>query len=75
MKILLFGQLKERLNADYIVIDHVVNSDKLMTRLLADYPSLADVSFRLAVDKNIVTEKVDLQENSEIALLPPFSGG
>jgi len=75
LKILLFGQLKERLAADFIELDGVEDSDILMTKLKNDFPALTDISFRIAVDKNLISEKVLLNEKSEVALLPPFSGG
>ena len=74
-RILLFGQLKERLGADFIEIEGVMDSDMLMVKLKSEFPVLSDISFRLAVDKNLVSEKVVLSEKSEVALLPPFSGG
>ena len=75
IKILLFGQLKERLGADFIEVDGAVDSDLLMVKLKSEFPVLSDISFRVAVDKNLVSEKVVLSEKSEVALLPPFSGG
>lgn len=74
-RILLFGQLKERLGADFIEIEGVGDSDLLMVKLKNEFPVLSDISFRVAVDKNLVSEKVVLSEKSEVALLPPFSGG
>lgn len=74
-RILLFGQLKERLDADFIEIEGVMDSDMLMVKLRSEFPVLSDISFRVAVDKNLVSEKVVLSEKSEVALLPPFSGG
>lgn len=75
IKILLFGQLKERLGADFIEVDGAVDSDLLIVKLKSEFPVLSEISFRLAVDKNLVSEKVVLSEKSEVALLPPFSGG
>ncbi len=75
VKVLLFGQLKETLNAEFIEIDGVDNSDILMTKLKSEHPKLTAISFRIAVDKNLVSEKVVLNDTSEVALLPPFSGG
>ena len=75
IKILLFGQLKERLGADFIEVDGAVDSDLLIVKLKSEFPVLSDISFRVAVDKNLVSEKVVLSEKSEVALLPPFSGG
>jgi molybdopterin converting factor small subunit len=74
-KILLFGQLKEKLGADFIEIESVIDSNVLMEKLRSEYPVLSDISFRIAVDKNLISEKVLLNEKSEVALLPPFSGG
>ena len=75
IKILLFGQLKERLGADFIEVEGAVDSDMLMYKLKREFPVLSDISFRVAVDKNLVSGKVVLSEKSEVALLPPFSGG
>jgi sulfur-carrier protein len=74
-KILLFGQLKEKLGADFIEIESVIDSNVLMEKLRSEFPVLSDISFRIAVDKNLISEKVLLNEKSEVALLPPFSGG
>jgi molybdopterin synthase sulfur carrier subunit len=75
IKVLLFGQLKERLNTDFLEIDGAEDSDILLAKLKSKFPSLANMSFRVAVDKNLIFEKVILTERSEVALLPPFSGG
>lgn len=74
-KILLFGQLKEKLKVDYLEIESVEDSDILLDKLKDEFPILGDLSFRVAVDKNLISEKVTLSEGSEVALLPPFSGG
>lgn len=74
-KILLFGQLKEKLKADYLEIESAGDSDILLDKLKDEFPILGDLSFRVAVDKNLISEKVTLSEGSEVALLPPFSGG
>ena len=75
IKILLFGQLKEKLDADFIEIESMEDSDLLLAKLKSDFPVLANISFRIAVDKNLISGKVMLNEKSEVALLPPFSGG
>ena len=74
-KILLFGQLKEKLKADFLEIDSAGDSDILLDKLKDEFPILGDMSFRVAVDKNLISEKVTLSQGSEVALLPPFSGG
>lgn len=39
------------------------------------YPDLAQASFTVAVDQQIAEETKDISGASEVALLPPFSGG
>jgi molybdopterin converting factor small subunit len=75
IKILLFGQLKEALSADFIEMEGVEDSDILMGKLKIQFPKLADISFRIAVNKNLISSKTVITSTSEVALLPPFSGG
>ena len=39
------------------------------------YPQLQGFIFKIAVNQNITEENIELSENDEIALLPPFAGG
>jgi molybdopterin synthase sulfur carrier subunit len=43
--------------------------------LIATYPSIKDAKFVISVDKKITVENTAIDTTSEIALLPPFSGG
>jgi len=36
---------------------------------------LANLKFKLAVNRHLIHETTELKGNEEIALLPPFSGG
>ena len=51
------------------------DTDALIDILHAQYPQLKKSTFRIAVDKKIIAEKIEISDQSEIALLPPFSGG
>ena len=36
---------------------------------------MINVKYRIAIDKKIITSNTAITETSDIALLPPFSGG
>lgn len=48
---------------------------ELNESLLARFPRLAAVSYRLSVNRQLITENRQLLDGDEIALLPPFAGG
>ncbi len=53
----------------------VQDTDTLKTVLHRQYPALATVRYAIAVDKKIITGNTPVSGATEIALLPPFSGG
>jgi sulfur-carrier protein len=75
MSIMVFGQLAEITGSSAISIEKVDDTDALQETLHKLYPSLKQKTFLIAVDKKIVDKKSEISNNSEIALLPPFSGG
>ena len=55
---------------------HEVNdTNELVDKLQSIYPRLTESNYVIAVDRNIIQENTMLQQNAEVALLPPFSGG
>lgn len=74
MQILLFGQLAD-IVGNQVTIDGVTDTDCLIKALLKKHPGLADLKYVIAVDKKVITSNQNLNENSVVALLPPFSGG
>jgi sulfur-carrier protein len=75
IKIMVFGQLKEAFGSDSISIENIEDSTQLTDALLLQYPQLKDLSFRIAIDKNLIYTQTPISSSSIIALLPPFSGG
>lgn len=75
IEIRIFGSLVDDLGAEKITLDNVHDSDDLLSMLYFKYPSLEAKKFMIAVDKKIIHSKTELNSTSEIALLPPFSGG
>ncbi len=72
--IIIFGQLCDLLGENLIVHD-IADTDSLTAVLNERFPELADARYMMAVNKKLVTENVTLNNNSTVALLPPFSGG
>lgn len=75
MEILVFGQLRDIIGSARLVIDVLPDTAALHKRLIEEYPSLRNYTFRIAVDGKLTDGKVLIFPGSSIALLPPFSGG
>lgn len=75
LTILTFGQIADITGAPEISIPEVADTDQLRNYLAGRYPALTELSFLVTVDKQIVRQVMPLSTHSEIALLPPFSGG
>lgn len=75
VKVILFGQLVDITGEDTLQMEGVSDTETLQRILHAKYPSLSGRSYRIAVEKKLVTENTSLNDNSSVALLPPFSGG
>lgn len=69
----MFGKLAE-IAGNSVSVD-AQDTDSLVTILHKDYPALATTKYIIAVDKQIIRGKTLLNNNSVVALLPPFSGG
>lgn len=72
--IILFGQLAD-IAGNSVFVNNVTDTDSLIIALHTDYPALAGAKYAIAVNKRVITSNTFLDENSVVALLPPFSGG
>jgi molybdopterin synthase sulfur carrier subunit len=75
IKVLLFAQLAELMNAREIYIDQAATTDELIEQLQLKYPTFKDSVYLVAVGKNIIQTNTPLDDQSTVALLPPYSGG
>lgn len=75
MKLKVFGQLTDLIGNSEVEIIDVSNTDKLVELLQIKYPELKNLKYKIAVNRNIIQRNTTLQQDVEIALLPPFSGG
>jgi molybdopterin converting factor small subunit len=74
VNVIIFGPLTE-IAGSSLALENIADTNTLVRELHTLYPALADSKYVVAVDKKIVNENTTLPENSEVALLPPFSGG
>lgn len=74
LKIILFGKLAD-VAGNSVAVNEVADTDDLVKALHKDYPALAQAKYIIAVDKQVIKENTILNNNSVVALLPPFSGG
>ena len=76
MKIQFFGMLAEAVGSPFIILEkHHLSVQELIKELVNSYPKLGNLSFKVAVNQSLVEDDCRLNENDEIALLPPFAGG
>jgi molybdopterin synthase sulfur carrier subunit len=78
LQIALFGITKEIVGQPEVrySLPPATKVSDLTDRLKADYPRLQDLrSFFVAVNSEYAEEEYELQENDEVALIPPVSGG
>lgn len=74
IKIILFGKLAD-IAGNSVAVDGVADTDSLVNALHKQYPAIASAKYLIAVDKQVIKENTSLNNNSIVALLPPFSGG
>lgn len=75
IKILAFGQLTDIFGGSFAEVAYQKDSDSLNQFLQVLYPALQRVSYRIAVNKKMITQNTPLNSQDEVALLPAFSGG
>ncbi|MHA7059819.1 MoaD/ThiS family protein [Aquimarina sp. M1] len=77
LKVLYFGMIAETTNCkeETITLAPGSNVDQLETLLKNRYKNLQNLSFKVAINQEILANETILSPNCEIALLPPFSGG
>jgi sulfur-carrier protein len=74
MQVILFGRLAE-IAGSPIFVNDAADTENLIKDLHKIYPALAETKYVIAVNKQVINSNTLLNENSVVALLPPFSGG
>ena len=73
--IILFGSLAEVAGNTHIRLSACRDTDDLKDKWLKRFPQSKELSFVIAVNKEIVKKNSLLKKGQEIAFLPPFAGG
>ncbi|MFK8044481.1 MAG: MoaD/ThiS family protein [Crocinitomicaceae bacterium] len=76
MEIKYFGKIAEVIGhmSEQIVLDNLTVSE-LKKELFEKYVFLKTETIQVAVNLNIVEDDFVINQNDEVAILPPFSGG
>lgn len=75
IRVLAFGILAEKMNAGEITVPAVHTVSELQEKIEELYPLVSGIRYSIAVDRKLANAETTLSPDSEIALLPPFSGG
>ncbi|MBS1488769.1 MAG: MoaD/ThiS family protein [Bacteroidetes bacterium] len=75
MKIFAFGIAADKMKSSCVMAENIHHSAELRVWLNQHYPELKGLNISIAVNKKIIQTDIDLSEDAEVALLPPFSGG
>ena len=75
VNIIIFGQLTDIVGNREISLTEISDTDQLLAKMHSMYPALRDIKYLIAVDKKVIAGNTQLNNNSVVALLPPFSGG
>jgi molybdopterin converting factor small subunit len=75
MQVRLFGMFAEALGVETVTVNSSGTVADLRKNLLDLHPVFHQVPFRIAVDQRIALESEHVNEDQELAALPPFSGG
>ncbi len=75
MKVKVFGRLVEICKSDSIELESVQTVYQLKEYLENKFPALLNQKYLIAKNKKIISGNEEVSEDSELALMPPFSGG
>ncbi|MCS6824005.1 MAG: MoaD/ThiS family protein [Cytophagaceae bacterium] len=73
--VLCFGVLAEKTGGATLKAPIHENVCKFRQWLLHTYPGLNSISFNVSINYKIASNEDTIPEGSEVALLPPYSGG
>jgi molybdopterin converting factor small subunit len=75
LNIMVFGQLTDITGSETVSVNDVTDTELLLEKLYKQFPLLKEKKFLIAVNQKIINSKTEIGSQSQIALLPPFSGG
>ncbi len=70
-----FGMIAEKIGSGQIQLTGISTVEELRESLFEQFPGLKNMKFSIAINKQLASGNSLIPADSEIALLPPFSGG
>jgi sulfur-carrier protein len=75
LTVLFFGPLVEKTGHSTFEISDVSSTRAALQYLYAKFPVLESMPFRIALDKELISEDCMIEGHQTMALLPPYAGG
>jgi molybdopterin synthase sulfur carrier subunit len=75
MNVVVFGVLTDVIGKSSFEMDAPKDTETLLKNLFKDHPFLNNYKFQLVVNNEKAEGNIPLNNQDEIALLPPYSGG
>ena len=75
INLIIFGRLTDITGKNAMTLSGIPDTNALVKQMHALYPALALNKYVLAVNRKIISGNTVLNENSTVAMMPPFSGG
>jgi molybdopterin synthase sulfur carrier subunit len=75
VELTLFGQLADIAGRTKFQVQDIPDTDTLQKKIHEMYPAIANLSYSIAVNKKTIHQNTRLDEDVNVAFLPPFSGG
>lgn len=70
-----FGIIAEKLATEEVEVYGIHDTDGILEWIRTECPALKGMYIGIAVNRTMVTQNTVVTAESDIALLPPFSGG
>jgi len=75
INLIIFGRLTDITGKSTMTLSGISDTNTLVKQVHELYPLLAVNKYVIAVDRKIISGNTILNDNSTVALMPPFSGG
>jgi len=75
INVLTFGAITDITGSKSLEMEGIDSTEKLVQTLEEKYPLLKTVQYAIAVNKEVIHQHTVLNNEANVAILPPFSGG
>ncbi len=75
IKLLTFGVINEIVENKQISNEQIKSTDDLLIILENKYPEIKNLNYKISVNRKLINGNTILNDNDEVAVLPPFAGG